>query len=82
MGVRAGMHRLAMALMLLPNPLDCMNTAEFRPVGVGPHRHADGLLLPRGRNQVKVGVVVYQGGNPVNGNVGHVCHQGCVPFLQ
>ena len=32
MGVRDGIHRLATALTLLPNPLDCMNTAALRPV--------------------------------------------------
>ena len=31
MGVRQGKHRLARALTELPNPLDCMNTAELRP---------------------------------------------------
>jgi len=29
MGVLAGIHKLASALMLLPNPLDCMKTAAF-----------------------------------------------------
>ena len=36
MGVLAGMHRLARALTLLPNPLDCMNTAALRPAAYDP----------------------------------------------
>ena len=36
MGVLAGIHKLASALMLLPNPLDCMKTAAFWPTAYDP----------------------------------------------
>ena len=35
-GILDGMHRLAIAFTQFPNPLDCMNTAAFRPVAYEP----------------------------------------------
>ena len=36
MGMRQGMHRLAMALTVFPKPLDCMKTVALRPTAYPP----------------------------------------------
>ena len=69
-----------MALMLFPNPLDCMNTAELRPVAYPPT--ATPTASSSRLHQVEERVRVDPAGDPVNRYIRDVRNQRRVPVLQ